>query len=250
MLKIKNKAESNAAEIYINGEIVNNNDARFIKMWQGDDAAESYAWPSGLKAQLDGLKGKDLTVYINSPGGNVFAGVAMANFLKRHDGKTTAIVDGWCCSIATEIFFSCQERKIPANAYLMVHKPSIQAAGTSDDLLKAADMLDTIQRGIEHVYQGAALDGVTAQEITDMVNAETWLTGDEAAEIFNLTVTEPLEIVACAKGATVFDHAPKGIFLKDTKQLENAENDRVKDNRNKERVGVAMALINAEEALA
>ena len=170
MLKIENKAESNAAEIYINGEIIDNKNAAFAQMF---DDGKNYAWPADLKKQLDGLKGKDLTVYINSPGGNVFAGVAMASFLKRHDGKTTAVVDGWCCSIATEIFFACQTRKIPANAYLMIHKPSTAVQGTSDDLLKAADMLDTIQNGIESVYQAAARDDVTAQDITDMVNAGT-----------------------------------------------------------------------------
>ena len=107
MLKIENKAEGNAAEIYINGEIINNDDAAFAQMF---DDGKNYAWPADLKKQLDELKGKDLTVYINSPGGNVFAGVAMASFLKRHDGKTTAVVDGWCCSIATEIFFACRAR--------------------------------------------------------------------------------------------------------------------------------------------
>nr|DAN14304.1 MAG TPA: Putative ATP dependent Clp protease [Caudoviricetes sp.] len=245
MLKIENKAESNAAEIYINGTIIDNYDARGVQLF---DDGENYAWPADLKKQLDDLKGKDLTVYINSPGGNVFAGVAMANFLKRHDGKTTAVVDGWCCSIATEIFFTCQTRKIPANAYLMIHKPSVAVQGTSDDLLKAADMLDTIQSGIESVYQAAAREGVTAQDITDMVNAGTWLTGDEAANYFNVEVMQPLGVVACVKGETPFRHAPKNITLKDAN---DAVKNRADDKENKcERLKVSMALIAAEEALA
>ena len=245
MLKIENKAESNAAEIYINGEIIDNKNAAFAQMF---DDGKNYAWPADLKKQLDGLKGKDLTVYINSPGGNVFAGVAMANFLKRHDGKTTAVVDGWCCSIATEIFFACQTRKIPANAYLMIHKPSAAVKGTSDDLLKAADMLDTIQNGIENVYQAAARDDVTAQDITDMVNAGTWLTGDEAANYFNVEVMQPLDMVACAKGEAPFDHMPKNITLQDAN---DTVKNRVDDKENKcERLKIDMALIEAEEALA
>lgn len=245
MLKIKNKAESNAAEIYINGEIIDNNNAAFVQMFNEEG---NYAWPADLKKQLDGLKGKDLTVYINSPGGNVFAGVAMASFLKRHDGKTTAVVDGWCCSIATEIFFACQTRKIPANAYLMIHKPSAAVQGTSDDMLKAADMLDTIQNGIESVYQAAARDDVTAQDITDMVNAGTWLTGDEAANYFNVEVMQPLDVVACVKGETPFDHTPKNITLKDANDTVKK---RVDDKENKcERLKIDMALIEAEEALA
>ena len=245
MLKIENKAESNAAEIYINGEIIDNKNAAFAQMF---DDGKNYAWPADLKKQLDGLKGKDLTVYINSPGGNVFAGVAMASFLKRHDGKTTAIVDGWCCSIATEIFFACQTCKIPANAYLMIHKPSAAVKGTSDDLLKAADTLDTIQNGIESVYQAAAREGVTAQDITDMVNAGTWLTGDEAALFFNVEVMQPLDMVACVKGETPFDNVPKNITLKNAN---DTVKNRVDDKENKcERLKIDMALIEAEEALA
>ena len=245
MLKIENKAESNAAEIYINGEIIDNKSAAFAQMFNDEG---NYAWPADLKKQLDELKGKDLTVYINSPGGNVFAGVAMASFLKRHDGKTTAIVDGWCCSIATEIFFACQTRKIPANAYLMIHKPSGVAQGTSDDMLKAADTLDTIQNGIESVYQAAAREGVTAQDITDMVNAGTWLTGDEAANYFDVEVMQPLDVVACVKGETPFDHTPKNITLQDAN---DTVKNRVDDKENKcERLKIDMALIEAEEALA
>lgn len=245
MLKIKNKAESNAAEIYINGIIIDNNDANFVQLF---DDGENYAWPADLKKQLDELKGKDLTVYINSPGGNVFAGVAMANFLKRHDGNTTAVVDGWCCSIATEIFFACQARKIPANAYLMIHKPSSAVEGTSDDMLKAADTLDTIQNGIESVYQAAAREGVTAQDITDMVNVGTWLTGNEAATYFNVEVMKPLDVVACVKGETPFQHAPKNITLKDAN---DTVKNRADDKENKcERLKIDMALIEAEEALA
>jgi ATP-dependent protease ClpP protease subunit len=244
MLKIKNKAESNAAEIYINGEIIDNENAEYTQMF---DDGNDYAWPADLKRQLDGLKGKDLTVYINSPGGNVFAGVAMASFLKRHDGKTTAVVDGWCCSIATEIFFACSEKKIPANAYLMIHKPSAAVQGTSDDMLKAADMLDTIQGGIESVYQAAARDNVTAQDITDMVNAGTWLTGDEAANYFNVEVVQPLDVVACVNGKTPFDGTPKNITLKNANDMAKS---RVGDKENKcERLKIDMALINAEEAL-
>ena len=245
MLKIKNKAESNAAEIYINGIIIDNNDANFVQLF---DDGENYAWPADLKKQLDELKGKDLTVYINSPGGNVFAGVAMASFLKRHDGNTTAVVDGWCCSIATEIFFACQTRKIPANAYLMIHKPSSAVEGTSDDMLKAADTLDTIQKGIESVYQAAAREGVTAQDITDMVNVGTWLTGNEAATYFNVEVMQPLDVVACVKGETPFQHTPENITLKDAN---DTVKNRADDKENKcERLKIDMALIEAEEALA
>ena len=238
MLKIKNKAESNAAEIYINGEIIDNNDANTLKYWYDDDDMSEYAWPADLRKQLDALAGKDITVYINSPGGSVFAGAAMANFLARHDGKTTAVVDGWCCSIATEIFFACDERKIPANAYLMLHKPSMAVAGNADDLLKAADALDTIQEGIEALYKKAAAFGVTDDMIHEMVNKETWLTGSEASDYFYVDVLDAEKMVACANDANVkFVNMPKDIKFKALKpeEPEEPEEEKVNDSAGSER---------------
>ena len=215
MIKVKDVADANSAEIYINGEIIDNNDAEMLKFWYNDDDMPEYSWPADLRRQLDALSGKDITVYINSPGGSVLAGAAMADFLARHKGKTTAVVDGWCCSIATEIFFACQERKIPSNAYLMIHKPSMSVTGNADDLLKAAEVLDTIQQGIESLYREAALDGVTDEQIHDMVNAETWLTGDDAAEYFDVEVLDAEKMAACANDANVkFVNMPKDIKFK------------------------------------
>ena len=115
-------------------------------------------------------------------------------------------------------------------------------------MLKAADTLDTIQKGIESVYQAAAREGVTAQDITDMVNVGTWLTGNEAATYFNVEVMQPLDVVACVKGETPFQHIPENITLKDAN---DTVKNRADDKENKcERLKIDMALIEAEEALA
>lgn len=207
-IKIYNKSDK-AAEIYISGQIVDDETGGLITDW-GNPAG--YEWPANIKEQLDGLKGKDLTIYINSEGGSVPAGVAMASMLKRHDGKTTAVVDGWCCSIATQIFFSCQERKIPENAYLMIHKPTITASGDADELKRVADILDTIQEGLETSYNAAALPEVTAEAIHEMVNAETWLTGRDAATLFDVEVLPAVSIAACAMAQEkALESIPKAI---------------------------------------
>lgn len=185
MLKVKNNADS--AELYIYGDIIDDLDM---------DPMAGFEWPSDIKRQLDECKGKPLTIYINSDGGSVPAGVAIANMIARHDAPTKAVVDGWCCSIATQIFFSADKRKMPANAYLMIHKPACVAYGTSDDMLKVAESLDVIQSGLEETYKKCALPDVTPEEIHNMVNDETWLTGKQAAEKFDIEVTEPLQAVA------------------------------------------------------
>ena len=209
MLKILNKAD-NTAEIIISGDIIDDADGDFLSSVWGVE--QGYEWPAKIRQQLDELKGKDLNIYINSDGGMINAGVAMANMIARHDGHTTAIVDGWCCSIATQIFFAADERKMPENAYLMIHKPSVVCAGNAFDMRKTAEILDTLQEGLESTYRKAAREGIADDYITDMVNDETWLTGKEAREIFNIELTEPSNAVACAGRRFVNSgKTPKGL---------------------------------------
>lgn len=194
MLKIKNEAD--VAEIYISGDIVDDMEANWIKSFSSDTAG--YEFPKSVKEQLDVVKGKPLTIYINSYGGSVSAGLAMAHMIERHEAPTTAIVDSYCCSIATQIFFSADVCKMPSNSYLMIHKPTTIEAGNSDDFRKAADILDVIQHGLETTYQKKKLDNITNEEITEMMNQETWLTGGEAVEFFNIELLEPMKSMNCA----------------------------------------------------
>lgn len=235
MLKIKNKSDK-AAEIYISGAIVDDDIGGYFEAW--DDPGTGYEWPKEIREQLDALKGKDLTIYINSDGGVVNAGVAIANMIARHDGHTKAVVDGWCCSIATQIFFAADEREMPSNAYLMIHKPAVGVYGNSDDLLKMADILDTIQEGLETTYRKAALDKVTDGDIHQMVEEETWLTGEEAAEIFDIKLLEPLKAVACV-GKAHFKHAPENIRVEPPPAAETEED---VDDEAEADIEIALAL--------
>ena len=218
MIRIENSADK--AEIYISGDIIDDDEGAIVAWWGDGDA---YQWPSDIKKQLDEVKGKDLTVYINSSGGSVPAGVAIANMIKRHDGHTTAVVDGWCCSIATQIFFAADDRQIPKNAYLMIHKPAISIIGNADDLGKAITFLNTIQEGIETVYNDAANDDVTPETIHDMVNDETWLTGEQAKQYFDVTVLDSTQTVAKAGKSANMKNIPAEIVAAWKKQ--NAAND-------------------------
>lgn len=211
MLKVKNSTDS--AELYIYGDILDDGEA-----WESD----GIEFPADIKKQLDECKGKPLTVYINSDGGSVPAGVAIANMIARHDAPTMAIVDGWCCSIATQIFFSADKRQMPSNAYLMIHKPSCMVYGTSDDMLKAAESLEVIQSGLEEAYKKCALPDVTPEEIHSMVNNETWLTGKQAAEKFDIEITEPLQAVAkFGTARNKMHNIPKDIRFTQSQQTVN-----------------------------
>lgn len=243
MLKIKNQTDK-TAEIYISGDIIDDVEGDFLSSVWGVESG--YEWPAKIRQQLDELKGKDLTIYINSDGGMIGAGVAMANMIARHDGHTKAVVDGWCCSIATQIFFAADEREMPENAYLMIHKPSVGVNGNAFDLRKTAEILDTLQEGLETTYRKAAKEGITNERISDMVNEETWLTGKEAAEIFDIIVTDASEAVACAgKKFVNFNKAPKDLRFSPRDKPATAVNnvvDTVDNTANICRIETALAL--------
>ena len=190
MLTINDKAE--IAEIYLSGDIVDDDEGGWLASWREGDST-GYEFPAKLRAQLDSVKDKELEIHINSYGGSVFAGVAMANFVASHKPKTTCIIDGIAASIASQIFFSADVCKIPTNGYVMLHKPWTSTEGNAEDLRKAAEILDTLQAGLETTYQKKALEGVTAEDIRQMMNEETWLTGTEAAQKFNVKLIQPVK---------------------------------------------------------
>ncbi|MBR4382027.1 MAG: Clp protease ClpP [Selenomonadaceae bacterium] len=194
MLTIKNET-STCADLYINGTIIDDEEGSFRAEWF--ENTDGWQWPKDLKRQLDNLRGKELNIYMNSYGGSVPAGLAMAHMIERHDGKTTAIVDGYCCSIATQIFFAADTCRMYPNSYLMIHKPFSALVGNADEMRKVAEILDTLQVGLETAYQKKALDGVTAEEIHGMVEDETWLTGTEAAAKFQIELQKSLPVMNC-----------------------------------------------------
>lgn len=260
MIRVINKAEGKA-EIYISGNIIDDADGMWLKRIAADNEGNisGYVWPEDIRKQLDEIDDNaDLAVYINSNGGSIPAGVAIANIIARHKGHTKAVVEGWCCSIATQIFFSADEREIPENAYLMIHKPMTAAYGNADDLRKAIDMLDTIQQGLEKAYIKAAKEGTTPQQISEMVDAETWLTGVEAANYFDITLLKSDQTAACASGrawnAKQFRNMPDCLKaqIKTMERDPGTVHDSIKEkgskkenDHSKEKAAIALALANA-----
>ena len=208
-LQIRNETDKHA-DVYIHGDVIDDT----WKGWLSDSDGKTmagYVLPTDVKAQLDALAGKDLTIYVNSDGGLVPAGIAIANMIARHDGHTVGIIDGWAASIASVIFMACDELRMPSNTFLMVHKPSAGVLGSAPDMRRVADALDTIQAGIEKTHQECSREGVTADAIHADVEAETWYTAEQAAEKYQITVIEPqAQMVAYSKGID-FKHMPDAV---------------------------------------
>lgn len=215
LLQIKNSTET-SCDLYFYGDIVDN-------WWGAWDDMDQY--PESIKSFLDEAKGKDINIYINSGGGSVFAGMAIYNMLKRHQGYKTVYVDGLAGSIASVIALAGDKVIIPSNAYMMIHKPWSGLYGNSTELREMADTLDKIEEGILNVYNENLAENADIEVVKAMVNAETWLTGDEASKYFNINVSESVDAVACTSDYfNKYNKVPKNISNNLKKEVEKPKN--------------------------
>lgn len=220
LLQIKNSTET-SVDLYFYGDIVSS-------WWGAWDDTDQY--PEKVKDFLDEAKGKELNIYVNSGGGSVFAGMAIYNMLKRHEGNKTVYVDGLAGSISSVIALAGDRIVIPSNAYMMIHKPWSYSMGNANELREQADMLDKIEEGIINVYSENLKEGVDIEEIKEMVNNETWLTGEDASKYFNIELSTNIEAVACI--SDYYDNygkVPKNIKNNSDKNTNNLNNELEKE---------------------
>lgn len=158
-----------AGELLLYGYISNTS-------WFGDEVT-----PKQFAADLKALSDIDtLTVYINSPGGDVFAAQAIYSMLARHKATIAVYVDGLAASGASLVAMAGDTVIMPKNAIMMVHNPSASAWGYAEDLRKMADELDIIREAMIPVYTDKT--GLTREEVIALLDAETWFTAEEAVE--------------------------------------------------------------------
>lgn len=116
-----------------------------------------------------------INLRINSPGGEVFEGIAILNLLRAHKAKVTAVVDGLAASAASIIAAGCDETVMSPGTQMMIHSPWMITWGNAVDLRKNADMLDGVERSCIEIYQAKA----GAKDWAALLAAETWLTATE-----------------------------------------------------------------------
>lgn len=153
------------------------------------------------KGFIDDLKaaGKKtpIDLHINSPGGNVFAGLAIHNAVKRHQGEVVVYIDGLAASIASVVAMAGNTIIMPDNALLMIHNPYGLAMGSAADLRKAAESLDKAKSGLMSAYKGKS--GLEDETISSMMDEESWMTAAEALDLgFADQVEEALPMAALA----------------------------------------------------
>lgn len=173
--QIRNKTDT-SAELIFYGDIV----ADECSKWSSDDRS-----PKDVVSALEECKNvAQLDIYINSGGGDVFAGNAIYNRIVAHKAHKTVHIDSIAASIASVIALAGDEIIMPSNTYMMIHKPWCFAQGNSADLRNQADWLDKIEESIVDTYMKNVADGVTEEEIIEKLADETWLRAEDAAQLF------------------------------------------------------------------
>lgn len=142
--------------------------------WWGDEVT-----PAQFRADLAAHPG-DLTVYINSPGGDVVAGSLIYSMLKEHNGQITVRIDGLAASAASVVAMAGDHVEMAPTAYMMIHNAATIAYGNKADMQAAIEMLSEVDRGIRTAY--ALKTGKSERELVKMMDAETWMSAAKALE--------------------------------------------------------------------
>ena len=168
--QVKNDV-SGDAEILIYGPIAAE------RSWFGDEAT-----PQQFAQDLNGLGGRDVTVRINSGGGDVFAVHAIHNLLKSYKGRVTAVIDGLAASAATVVAVAADKIIMPSNSLMMIHDPAIGLSGyyPAAELTKLVEALATIKTSIVAAYRKRCK--ISDEEIETMMSNETWMGAAECKE--------------------------------------------------------------------
>lgn len=159
--------------------------------------------------EVSKAKGEKLTVRVNSPGGYVWEGLAIANAIKGH-GNTTTHVDGLAASMGSVIFLAGKKRLMATGSRLMIHNPTSYAGGEANDLRAEADVLDGIANDMAAMYSEVTGGKVSVDKAREMMDAETWLSPDEAVALgFAHGIEGKAAAFAKIPESMKFKHAPQ-----------------------------------------
>ena len=161
---VKNE-DTSETELLFNGPISEDT-------WWGDEVT-----PAMFRDELSKVSG-NLTVWLNSPGGDVFAASQIYSMLKNHKGKVTVKIDGIAASV---VAMAGDETLIAPTAMMMIHDPSTCAMGNKADMEKAITLLEEVKESIINAYETKS--HLSRNKIAKMMSDETWLNAKKAHEM-------------------------------------------------------------------
>lgn len=154
--------------LYLDGEISD-------ETWYGDEVT-----PELFRKELESGNG-DITVWINSPGGDVFAAAQIYNMLMDYKGTVTVKVDALAASAASVIAMAGTTVQMSPVAMMMIHNPMTVAIGDSEEMKKAGAMLDEVKESIMNAYE--IKTGLNRSKISHLMDAESWFNARKAVEL-------------------------------------------------------------------
>ncbi len=164
---IKNE-DSGETELLFEGPISS-------ETWWGDEIT-----PAMFRDELAKVSG-NLTVWINSPGGDCISASQIYTMLRNHKSKVTVKIDGIAASAASVVAMAGDETLISPTGYLMIHNPMTLASGNKSDMEKAIALLEEIKEGIINAYTRKT--GLSRNKISKLMDDETWLNAEKALQL-------------------------------------------------------------------
>ena len=154
--------------LVLNGQIAEDS-------WFGDEVT-----PAIFRDEL--MKGEgNITVWINSPGGDVFAAAQIYNMLMDYKGSVTVRIDGLAASAASVIAMAGTTVEMSPVGMLMIHNPSTAVIGNTKEMQAAIQMLDEVKESILNAYE--LKTGQPRQQLSDLMDAESWMNAKKAVEL-------------------------------------------------------------------
>lgn len=153
--------------------------------------------PQLFRDELNAGSG-DITVWINSPGGDCIAAAQIYNMLMEYKGNVTVKIDGIAASAASVIAMAGTKVCVSPVSMLMIHNPSVGIYGNTAEMQKAIEMLDEVKESIINAYE--IKTGMNRTKISHLMDAETWMDANSAVEmgfadeILQRSVTDEIEI--------------------------------------------------------
>ena len=154
--------------LFLNGTIAE-------ESWFDDDVT-----PQIFKDELNSGSG-DITVWINSPGGDCIAAAQIYNMLMDYKGNVTVKIDGIAASAASVIAMAGTKVLVSPVSMLMIHNPMTVAFGNSAEMQKAIDMLGSVKDSILNAYE--IKTGLSRTKLSHLMDAETWMDANKAIEL-------------------------------------------------------------------
>ncbi len=123
----------------------------------------------------------DISVWINSPGGDCIAAAQIYNMLKEYPGHVTVKIDGLAASAASVIAMAGDEVLMSPVSMMMIHNPATMAFGDHAEMQKAIEMLDEVKESIINAY--VIKSGLSRAKLSHLMDAETWMNANKAVEL-------------------------------------------------------------------